>query len=115
MANTPPRREMPGRRKGVHWSHGGRVASSTERGYGSDWQAVRNSVVNKHPLCIDCRRRDVTRPVDEVHHVEKIRDRPDLRLDRTNLAPLCEECHEQWEDNGPPEWWPQWVAADQST
>ena len=115
MATRPPRREAAWRRGKTHYGQGGRVLSATERGYGSDWQAVRGAVVNKHPLCIDCRRRGLTVPTQEVHHVQRIKDRPDLRLDRTNLAPLCECCHEQWEDNGPPEWWPQWVAADQAT
>ena len=29
----------------------------------------------------------------EVHHIEKLRDRPDLLIEDTNLICLCKDCH----------------------
>ncbi len=31
----------------------------------------------------------------ETHHIEKLRERPDLLLDDTNLICLCTECHKR--------------------
>ena len=36
----------------------------------------------------------------EVHHIEKLRDRPDLLLDDENLICLCQECHKKADDGG---------------
>lgn len=33
----------------------------------------------------------------EVHHIEPLRERPELLLDDNNLICLCERCHEQAE------------------
>lgn len=38
-----------------------------------------------------------------VHHIEELKDRPDLKLDENNLITVCFECHERhhnrWRDN----------------
>ena len=45
-------------------------------------------------LCERCRRRGRYIHKDiEVHHIEKLADRPDLLLDDANLVVLCQSCH----------------------
>ena len=66
--------------------------SSTERGYGSDWQKVRLQALQRDKyLC----QHHLPTPVPalDVHHIQMITDRPDLRLVLANLVSLCRECH----------------------
>ena len=65
----------------------------SERGYDALWQRFRRFVLSRHPLCADCRERSLIIAATEVHHIEKVRDRPDLRLDPTNVRALCKPCH----------------------
>ena len=47
-------------------------------------------------LCEVCRDRGlITYKNIEVHHIEKLKDRPDLLLEDSNLICLCKEHHEQ--------------------
>lgn len=49
-----------------------------------------------HYLCEVCREAGVINYKDlEVHHIEKLRDKPDLLLEDTNLVCLCREHHKQ--------------------
>jgi 5-methylcytosine-specific restriction endonuclease McrA len=47
----------------------------------------------QHPLCEDCSGRGTVEAATEVHHIEKVRRRPELRLAWGNLMPLCDGCH----------------------
>lgn len=76
--------------------------SARERGYDAEWQALRDAVVIERGCkCERCgslvvlRKREVTRtvPVAEVDHIISIEERPDLRLERSNLRVLCKPCH----------------------
>jgi len=67
--------------------------SSTKRGYDRTWQKARLSHLMANPLCVDCHAAGLVKPAEEVHHIAKVRDRPDLRLDDTNLMGLCAPCH----------------------
>lgn len=76
--------------------------SARQRGYDTDWQALRDAVVIERGCrCETCgtivvlRKREATpaAPVAHVDHIESIADRPDLRLARSNLRLLCEPCH----------------------
>ena len=71
----------------------------------SDWRELREEVKNFfHYECQECLKRGVI-TTDElcVHHVNEVRDRPDLALSRYyvdhkgqrqyNLIPLCKTCH----------------------
>jgi len=71
-----------------------RNVTTTERGYGGDWQRVRARCLRHNPLCHDCSESGRVTIAKEVHHVKKIKDRPDLRLDERNLMTLCKRCHE---------------------
>lgn len=66
--------------------------TAATRGYDSDWQRYRAWFLRhpEHVICADCRHALST----EVHHVQKLRDRPDLRLDPTNTVGLCRKCHQ---------------------
>ena len=67
--------------------------SAAKRGYDSPWRRFRLIYLTRHPLCVDCLDADLVRPATEIHHVAKLRDRPDLKFDPTNLRGLCQSCH----------------------
>lgn len=59
----------------------------------SDWKYIREYKLYKTPLCERCASNDIVNTATEVHHLLDIKDRPDLRLEITNLQSLCHECH----------------------
>ena len=61
--------------------------------YGRDWRKVRAMFIAANPLCARCAARGVVVAVEEVHHIKPVVTHPDLRLDMTNLEPLCGRCH----------------------
>ncbi len=67
--------------------------SRTHRGYDEPWQRLRRAVLMRRPLCQDCESEGIMREANELHHKRKISDRPDLRLDESNLLALCKPCH----------------------
>lgn len=68
--------------------------STTARGYGADWRRVRDQVLRDEPLCRPCTEAGRVTPAVEVDHIFPIRQRPDLRLERSNLRPICRPCHQ---------------------
>ncbi len=72
------------------WDHDGRT--TTPRGYGWAWQQLRAQVLRDEPLCRACDAKGQVTRATQVDHVKpKTKGGTD---DRTNLAPLCEPCHE---------------------
>ena len=67
--------------------------SSRKRGYDSTWDKLRNQFLMKNPLCHDCLLKGTITPANEVHHVKKLREHPELRLVSDNLMSLCRSCH----------------------
>jgi 5-methylcytosine-specific restriction protein A len=67
--------------------------SSSQRGYDSSWRETRRYHLLHNPLCIDCIKENTYSPATEVHHIIKLRDRPDLRDDASNLMSLCKHHH----------------------
>lgn len=67
--------------------------NSYQRGYDKTWAKVRKAKLMETPLCEDCLASGRTTMATEAHHLEKIKDRPDLRLDIGNLMSLCKPCH----------------------
>lgn len=65
----------------------------------------RQVLAREHNECVECRKRGRYRRAKVVHHVNEVRDRPDLALSlyykdtdgtvKPNLIPLCQECHER--------------------
>lgn len=80
---TPQHRQVIERERG----------SASSRGYDRTWQRLRLAVLAEEPLCRFCYAAGQVTPAREVDHIETIRDRPDLRLVRSNLRPLCTPCH----------------------
>ena len=66
--------------------------SAEERGYDSDWRRLRAAKLAVDPIC-ELRTRCMGMVASEVHHVIPIRDRPDLRLEWSNLRSACKPCH----------------------
>lgn len=64
------------------------------------WQTVRETAIRRDRyLCVDCLRRDMITPAEEVHHIieltpENIND-PSISLNLDNLVSLCRECHQK--------------------
>lgn len=50
----------------------------TERGYGAKWRFMRMLFLKKHPLCMDCLKRERLTPVTIVDHI--VPHRGDERL-----------------------------------
>ncbi len=70
--------------------------NATKRGYGYDWQKLRERILAEQPLCVDClETTGRPTPAVEVHHIEGIQAAPHKRLDPQNLVPLCEDCHDK--------------------
>lgn len=64
-----------------------------ERGYDETWANLRLLYLAEHCLCEECEKHGIVRGATEVHHIQSIRQRPDLRLHPENLMALCKECH----------------------
>lgn len=73
-------------KKGMH---------AAARGYDYQWQQLRKTILDDEPCCVDCEKRGVVRPAEHVHHHVPITDAWHLRLEPSNLVPLCEPCHEE--------------------
>jgi 5-methylcytosine-specific restriction protein A len=52
------------------------------------WRKFRRWFLSLHPLCADC-----GRPAEEIHHVQPLKQRPDLALAPENALQLCVPCH----------------------
>lgn len=61
-----------------------------QRGYDSEWERGRAEYLAEHPYCsrFGCRE-----PAVDVDHIKSIRDRPDLRLVRSNWRGYCRSHH----------------------
>jgi 5-methylcytosine-specific restriction endonuclease McrA len=59
------------------------------RGYDNAWSKVRKVKLLQDPVCAFCNGRLAT----EVDHIRSIKERPDLRLEMTNLRSACRPCH----------------------
>ena len=51
--------------------------------------------MRERPLCEDCLMTGMVTPATDLHHIAKVKDRPDLALDETNARMLCSECHDK--------------------
>lgn len=68
-------------------------ASSTQRGYDVHWRRCVAMLLRERRWCEDCLERGEITLATEGHHLQKVADRPDLRLDPDNVRVLCSECH----------------------
>lgn len=64
-----------------------------------EWKKKRLEIINRcNGLCEICWRLGIIREGREVHHIVKLRDDWDKRLDNNNLIFVCSSCHHQVED-----------------
>lgn len=88
MPNKPKARQTEPPPK--PWRH---KAKAAERGYGWDWAEFSRRYRAEQPLCELCQANGLVEPAASVHHIDKIEDAPERRLDRANLIALCRDCH----------------------
>ena len=66
--------------------------------WSTNWKSCRAYVWKRDGgLCVDCRKKGMITPAEEVHHVipltaENVKD-PNISLNPENLVSLCRECH----------------------
>lgn len=65
----------------------------TERGYDNAWGRWRLAYLREHPLCVDCKAQGFIEPAREVHHIRKVSEAPELKMEETNVMALCKPCH----------------------
>lgn len=90
---APPRHQprlQQGYRGEAHDKWRGSAAS---RGYDRAWRRCRDAFIAANPLCVFCLAKGELVAAREVDHIKTISTRPDLRLDWSNLRPLCKSCH----------------------
>lgn len=72
----------------------------------TEWRHLRRAVLAlDNNECQECKRRGVYSQASIVHHVQHLRDRPDLALsvydgDRRQLEAVCKRCHEALHPEG---------------
>ena len=67
--------------------------NANQRGYDYRWLKFRETYVRKHPLCVDCLAAGKVTATDEVHHIAKVAQHPELKLVDANCMSLCKSCH----------------------
>jgi 5-methylcytosine-specific restriction protein A len=81
-----PKKEEPKREPGYD--------QSNQKVYrGKAWRELRALKATMNPLCELCDAKDVTRKMDIVHHLQPVKERPDLTYDISNLQSVCLPCH----------------------
>ena len=84
-------------RRAQYASQDARRGSPAERGYDRTWQRLREQKLRANPFCeieTNCANLSFTEQVaTEVDHIISIRERPDLRLEWSNLRSACKRCH----------------------
>lgn len=70
----------------------------------TEWQRLREKILARdHYECQRCNgHNDLGKAIkrirltkaNTVHHIQEVRDRPDLMLDENNLISLCHNCHD---------------------
>jgi len=75
-----------------------RRGSAASRGYDALWRRLRVQFLRQNPLCQcdDCAEGAIRMTLAEVvDHIIPIEERPDLRLDWSNLRAMSKRCHDR--------------------
>lgn len=67
--------------------------TSASRGYGYKWRKLRERILKAQPLCVECKRKGITRLATDVDHIIPHKGDQRLMWNESNLQPLCHECH----------------------
>jgi 5-methylcytosine-specific restriction enzyme A len=63
------------------------------------WKSKREKILKRDEYqCQECKRYGKNKDATTVHHIQPLRNRPDLRLTTWNLVSLCGKCHEKMHD-----------------
>lgn len=65
------------------------------RKYGRAWRKIRERYAKAHPLCEECLKVGIIKPVEEVHHIKPVKWGG--TNDFSNLISLCKACHTKLE------------------
>lgn len=95
--------------------------SPAERGYDARWDGISRKFRKLNPFCVICAQQGRDTLTEVTDHMIPIQDRPDLRHDWKNLAPMCIRHNNQkkvWEsyarENGLLRLLPIWVKDPSS-
>ena len=69
--------------------------TAAQRGYDAAWRRLRARVLKEEPLCSVCAKQGKVTAATVGDHIVSISVRPDLRLARSNVRPLCKPCHDR--------------------
>ena len=69
--------------------------SARARGYDRAYEQLRKEFLSdpENRLCVECVKLGRLVLATEADHIISVRDRPDLRLEKENLQPLCKRHH----------------------
>lgn len=70
--------------------------------YGShEWRKLAKSVIKSaRKECALCKKEHRLTRATTVHHIRHLKDAPELAYERSNLMPLCHDCHERMHKRG---------------
>lgn len=66
-------------------------APDTYKRYSNRWRKIRQLYIKEHPVCELCEKKNILRPVEEVHHIIPLSQGGTHHED--NLMSLCKSCH----------------------
>ena len=69
--------------------------SSHQRGYTWRWRQFALRYLQANPFCVDCLGHGKATDANEVHHIKKQADYPELKYELSNLMALCKTCHDR--------------------
>lgn len=67
---------------------------------GPRWRRFRAGELAERPFCEDCEDQGIVTASEELHHVKKRKDHPELAFDRKNTRALCTPCHSRRTQRG---------------
>ena len=59
----------------------------------AQWHKVRDMVLNRNPMCVECEKAGIIEVAKDVDHIVPLAVRPDLAFDLNNLQGLCRYHH----------------------
>jgi 5-methylcytosine-specific restriction protein A len=89
-----------GGKRAANREYDARRGTRTERGYDNRWLRFAKQYLRANPLCVDCQTEGRVGAASEVHHLEKLSERPDLKYEPSNLAGLCKQHHSKRTSRG---------------
>lgn len=66
-----------------------------------EWRTLALDIIkNAHGECAMCKAEHRLTKATTAHHIKYLRDAPELAYERSNLMPLCHDCHEKIHGRG---------------